>query len=117
MDLPPGLRTAQRIIEARRESAGERPSSAGSSKGGNSGVLVEEEKSTWLKDWTEGRQKHLAEWLGTTGVMGSGSRRVSSEDERRPSREDVVRGNEGGSEEAMSEDLHARDGVQGKDTH
>lgn len=63
VDLPPGLRTAQRIIEARRDSAG-RPSSAGSSQGRNSGIMVEEERPTWLRDLTEHKDRHVKDWLG-----------------------------------------------------
>jgi len=83
LDLPSGLSTALRVIETGRDSAGGRPSSQGSSKGGNSGVMVEEEKPTWLQDWKEGKGRHLAEWLGTEGLApgprgeGSGSRRGS----------------------------------------
>lgn len=67
LDLPSGLSTAPRVIERGRDSgsAGGRPSSQGSSKGGNSGVMVEEEKPTWLQDWRDGKERKVAEWLGT----------------------------------------------------
>jgi len=68
VDLPSGLRRAQSIVEARSDSAGGRPSSQGSSQGGNSGVMVEEDKPTWLQDWAEGRGRHLTAWLRTEGL-------------------------------------------------
>ena len=79
VNLPPGLRTAQRIIESRRDSTG-RPDSRGSSAGRNSGVMIEEEKPTWLQDFG-GRGHHVADWFGSvgaaTGDAGSQSRRPS----------------------------------------
>lgn len=61
VDLSSGLNTALRVMETGRDTAGGRPSSQGSSKGGNSGVMVEEEKPTWLQDWKEGKGRHVAE--------------------------------------------------------
>ena len=79
VNLPPGLRTAQRIIDSRRDSTG-RPDSRGSSAGRNSGVMIEEEKPTWLQD-LGGRGRHLADWLGGAGAIT----RAETSQSRRPS--------------------------------
>lgn len=88
---PSGLSTALRVIEAGRHSAEGRPSSQGSSKGGTSGVMVEEEKPTWLQDWREAKRRHVAEWLGAGGLgteglrtdrLAPGARRGRSESRR-----------------------------------
>lgn len=104
MDLPSGLSTALRVIETGRDSAGGRPSSQGSSKGGNSGVMVEEEKPTWLQDWTEAKGRHVAEWLGTKGLV-PGPRGERSES-RGGSRVSFEVGSEGENEGVRREATH-----------
>ena len=99
--LHPGLRTPQRAIESRRDSAG-RPSSQGSSAGPNSGIMVEEEKPTWLQDLSEGKGRHLADWLGTTRVVS----KPDTSESRRPSHISFS---------PSSDDSH--EGVRHEDTH
>lgn len=75
VELPPGLRTAQQITESRQDGTG-RSSSSGSARRSerNSGVMVEEEKPTWLQDFASRvRYGHG----GSTTVRDDGSRRPS----------------------------------------
>ena len=80
--------------------------------------MVEEEKSTWLQDWTEGKNRRLAEWLGTAGLVpkeekateggsGSGSRRPSHGEEGKVEEDGMSEGEgEGSGKGVRSEDTH-----------
>lgn len=73
IQTPPDIRIQHRLASPRR-SIEERPISQGSSKGRNSGVMVEEERPTWLQDLAKGI--HLSA-MGSSKDSPSGSRRPS----------------------------------------
>ena len=89
--LPRTSWTRQQSVSSQSGSA-ERPSSNDSSAIRNSGVMVEEEKTTWLRELGE-RSQHLNDWIGSQGpgrsFRRSESKRptsvASAPDERRRS--------------------------------